>query len=216
MGWIELWKGALMKPKETFAAAKGKADFGEALKMIAVGGVVGGALMGIAVMMYASLLGGMFGGFLGVAMGAAFGAASIVMFIIMGVVGGIIGSIVISYILVYVGKMMGGKGNFNQQLYLLALVQAPAAIIMGVLFLIPLLGFVLVGLFGLYCIYLEVLAISEAQGLDLLKAFVTLIIAAIVVGIIYWIVMAIVGMLIGASIMGAYGAYGNLPVYPTP
>ncbi|MEM2974183.1 MAG: hypothetical protein QW112_00955, partial [Candidatus Micrarchaeia archaeon] len=66
MGMLEIWKGVLTKPADTFKAEKKNATIGEGAKHLAIGYFVLGLVLGLAALLGLGALGGAAGAMLGV------------------------------------------------------------------------------------------------------------------------------------------------------
>ncbi len=108
----------------------------------------------------------------------------------------LVGTLVWQAIVFTCAKLLGGKGSYVTQVYLVSL-PAPA---MAVLSAIPLLNIVA----GLYNLYLHVIAVRETHQFSTLKAAASIIIPAIALFIITLIFFAALLIpLIGSSLSGS-------------
>ncbi|MFQ5405531.1 MAG: YIP1 family protein [Candidatus Micrarchaeia archaeon] len=181
---IELWKSALLKPKETFAKEKANASLTEGVKQIAVAAAAGGLVVGLIILVI-SLLGGPAGLVAG----------------LIGVVGGVAGAVIFAVIFSLIGngitwiiaKVLGGAGSFSTQYYVAALYTAPVILANIALGIIPVIGSLVGLLVGLYSIYLSVLMVKEVHQMSTLKAAVVVLLPAITLGIL--VVLGLVTLL---------------------
>ncbi|MDO8624584.1 MAG: YIP1 family protein [Candidatus Diapherotrites archaeon] len=188
---IDVWMNALLKPKETFASEKSKADLGKGIINFVIAGLISGVI-GFVATTFA--LGGS-NGATGAVMGAAVGALGIVVSPIVMVIGSLIGAGVV-YLF---AKLLGGKGTYTQLFYLTSLYAVPIAVL-GIIGIIPIIGLIGI-LVMLYTVYLEILAIAESQGLSLGRAFLSILIPVVIISII----VAILVVVVGVAILGALG-----------
>jgi hypothetical protein len=157
---FNLWIEALTKPKEVFAAQKSKADMMAGVMNYGIAYLIVGVIMAIFML--------------------AIPVAAITT-LIMVLVGGIIGSFIGVGVLYLIAMLLGGKGTFTQQYYLMSIMAVPM-IILGI---IPIVNF----LAGLYAIYLVTLLLMEVHAFDTMKAVLVWLIPAIIV-LVFWLVMA--------------------------
>jgi len=99
--------------------------------------------------------------------------------------------------------LFGGKGDYGTQYGVTALYLVPLTIIIAIVSPIPCLG-ALVGLaLGLYGMYLLTLALKEVHQLDTMKAVLSWIVPAVVVGIIVGVMVLVLGVaLVGMAGLG--------------
>ncbi len=211
MDWIELWKSALLKPEEAFAAAKGKADLVEGVKMVGVASLVYGVLAGFAAFFFLSR--GAFGGALvaGSALSAlGFVASAVVVSVVTSIVGFVVACFVVDKTAVF---LKGKGGSFDVVAYVFALFCAPIMVVGGVFSLVPVVGNLLVFLLCLYGFYLALLALKEVYGFNWVNAVIALVvsgIASLVVVAVLDLVFALFGIRFGVlpGLGGFSGAGG--------
>lgn len=102
----------------------------------------------------------------------------------------------LSLFLVLSAKLVGGKGNFIIQSYLLSLFIAPLIIINGAANLVTLrydtANFLINILFVLFALYLLVLALKETHEYSTIRAISTLVIALIISGALFAVLVILV------------------------
>lgn len=192
MGFFDVWKDALLKPFATFEKMKKGANLMDGLKHLVVAGVIAGVITAIVGLAAGALVGGSMGSLVG-----GFGLLAIIVTPIVLVIGWLIDSV----ILFIFAKLLGGKGTFTTQSYLLALYLAPIVVIITILGLIPLAGALLNLLVGLWSLYLLTMALKSAHGFDTLKAALTWIIPIVLV----FIIALILGVALLGTILGSVG-----------
>jgi hypothetical protein len=162
---FDLWIPAVTKPKETFASAKKKADWGDAIIQLVIAGIIAGLIGGF-------VGGASLAGFLGSQPGTTVTGAGTA---VLGGIGAIIGAIVTPIIYVVsllvgcfilnllVNAIFKGKGELKQLYYVVSLYYAPLAILSAVLSAIPVIGLatILVSLYELYLLYLAVKEVNQ-------------------------------------------------------
>lgn len=194
MGFFDVWKDAFLSPVPTFRKMKKKADLVEGFKHVLVAGIIAGILGAIVAAVAGAAvaemgpLGGLFAGaaIAGVLIGTP----------ILAVLGWLIGSLVWFVF----ARLLGGKGSYTAQTYLIALYTAPLIVITAVLNIIPLVGAILGMLVSLYGLYLLTMAIREAHGFDTVKAALSWIIPLVIVGIIVFLAgVAFLGAMLGGA-----------------
>ncbi len=171
-GRFMLWLEAVRAPKETFSKESRKADFKEGSINILLGGLIAG------------LIGGIYTG-------------SIITGAIGGAIGGFIGWIIAGGIYYIFAKLLGGKGDFITQLYLISLYTPLLVIIASVFTPVPFIG-LLVGIYGLY---LLTLALKETHSYNTIKAVLSWLIPVLII-IVILIVLIIVAFTFATSILG--------------
>lgn len=196
---FQKWINALTKPVDTFAKEKGKADWTEAVKHLAVAGVISGIIAGLAAWAGLTAVGLLGGKLFGAAAGATIGAMAFVAAIIMTPITMIIGWIISSGILYIFALLFGAKGNFKTQSYLIALYLAPVMLITTVIGLVPIIGGIVNLLIALWSLYLLTMALKTAHGYSAGRAVATWLLPVIVVVIIFALLAAtLLGALLGS------------------
>jgi hypothetical protein len=181
------WMAVLSKPADTFRKEKGSANLGEGAKHIVVAGIIAGFISGIVAALGLTAVGGVTGM---AGLGAATGALAFVALLILTPIMYLIAWLVDSAIMYVFAKLLGGKGGFTQQSYLMALFIAPLMLLMSILSIIPFAGWILVLILGLYSLYLLTLALKEAHGYSTARAVLTWLIPVIIVVIVMALVAA--------------------------
>jgi len=172
---LTLWLNAIKDPKKTFAAQKRKADFKEGAINIVIGGLIAGIIAGI---------------YTGALVSGAVG----------GIVGGLIGWIIAGGIYFIFAKLLGGKGDFITQIYLMSL-YIPIISIIAAIFSPVSSVTILISLLGLYFL---TFALKEAHGYSTGKAiltwFIPIIILLVIVVILVMVAVALFAPLIGTMV----------------
>jgi len=187
--YLEIWKKALLQPAKTFKTEIRKADLKEGAMHVGLAGLVAGIIAGLGVLLLGTAidLAGM-----GASVGVAGFIATVIVTPIMSIIGWLIGSL-IYYV---IAMVLGGKGNFTTQSYLIALYAAPLSIVTAVIGMIPIIGMlnILVSLYGLY---LLTLALKEAHKFTTMKA--------VLVWLIPVILLTLVVLFVGAAFLAGLG-----------
>ena len=169
----KLWINSFTKPKDTFQAEKGNANFKDGAINYAMAGLlvaIIGLIIGLATKISSS------SSTTAILIGAPI---VIIMYIILYPLAAIFGQGILYVIAKYI---LGGKGTADQQYYLTSLYAVPVLIIS----LIPIIN--ILNIF--YALYLETIAIRETHGFGTGKAVLTWLIPLIVVGILVLLVAA--------------------------
>ena len=178
----------ILHPEETMKADVKNADMKTAMKSFGIAGAIAGFFVGLAV----AFGGAAFG--LGALSYAAIIVVPIVFAILMAVGSGF------GYGLYYlVAKLLGGKGTFVQNYFFGSRLFWPmifASIIVGIITMIPFVGWLVQIIWFLYTIYLSVVLISVANNITKLRAVVVYVLPGI-------IILAILFMVIGSVLIGA-------------
>lgn len=168
---FELWKNALLKPKQTFKAEKKNAKLALGAKYILVSGLITAAITAL------SYLAG-----LDTTLDSLFlYPALVLLYIIFSPVLSVIGWLFSSGVDYIFAKLLGGRGTYEQQTYLISLYVAPISIISAVLLLVPVAGLWLSALLSLYGLYLVTMALKEAHGYSTGRAVLTWLIPFLIV-----------------------------------
>ncbi|MBN2477672.1 YIP1 family protein, partial [Candidatus Micrarchaeota archaeon] len=181
----------------TIESYKGKGDFGEAVKIVAV------ALLVVAVLSYIYTLVGAsiaamlpsdavvdVGGIPGVGAGVAAGGA---IMIVLTFVFGIIGFVVAQYVYLYIAKALGGTGKLGPQANLMAMLQLFVGPVVAVFAFIPCLGGLVAFVLGLWALYLSYKILKVVHNLDLVKTIITLVVGWIVTAVVIGVPAALIG-----------------------
>ena len=195
----DLWMNALKKPKETFSAEKKNADFTTGAIYILIAGVIAGIIGWLTTMMYAAQIKAALGPM--ASLMPTTGGGAFVTNVIVGPIMSVISWIIFGGIILIFAKILGGKGSFVQQLYLMSLYMAPLAILTAILGLIPIIGGILGLLLMLYGLYLLTLATKEAHGFSIGKAVLSWLIPVIILAL---LMLMIVGMAISSFMGGMF------------
>ena len=129
-------------------------------------------------------------------LGASVGVAGFITSVIVTPIVSIISWLIGSGIYYIFAMILGGRGNYKTQSYLIAIYSAPIAIITSIIGLIPLVG-ILNFLVFLYSLYLLTLALKETHRFTTLKAALTWIIPLVLI--------IIAAFLLGAAFLAGLG-----------
>ena len=170
---FEIWKNALLNPKKTFKKEKRKADLTLGAKYILIASVIGGVISAI----------------------LSFNVASALFFIILYPLLSLVGWLINSGIYYVFARLLGGKGNYTKQSYLIALYVAPLSIISSIILSIPTVGVWLSLLVTVYGLYLLTFALKEAHGYSTGRAVMS------------WLIPVIILLIFVAIGVGLFFAY---------
>lgn len=175
------WLDALIYPKETFRAEKERASLGEAIKNVGVAGLIGGVIRGLFVGLEVA-----FGG-------VTFLIIALILGIIILPIVCIIVFLLCSLIYFIFANILGSKGNFTTQTYLISLFTAPL-IILSLLEFIPSVGWVLGILIILYSLYPLTIALRESHGFSTARAILAWLIPWLIIVLLLSMISPIVIM----------------------
>jgi hypothetical protein len=165
---------ALIRPKEVLAAEKKNSSLLSGTKEILIASLIFVVLNSII-----PVLGGV----------SPLTILTVTIFTIVGV----LVAFFIENILFYIfAKLLGGKGSFKEQFYLIALFTAPL-IVMSILGSLPFVGGIIYVLLLLYSLYPLTVAIREAQQISTVKA------------ILVWFIPLVLSVVVGLVIFGFLG-----------
>ncbi len=172
MGLINfgLWISALKDPRTTFAKEKTNASLTEALKNIVVAGFILGVLSAILILVSTTAAAGGFG--------AVFGGIAALFIIFVLPVLMLVLLLILSGIYWIIAKVLGGKGKYETQTYIISLFLAPLMIIsilsnVMILLSLDFVGQIISTLIFLYFVYLLILTFKEVHEYGLGKAIAT-------------------------------------------
>jgi len=163
---FNVWIESLTKPIPTFKKEKKNANLVEGAMNVAVAGVITGFLSGLFALIFGSTIAGAFFPMASGVVGVAAFLAALIMTPILSVVSWLIGS-GIYYIF---AMLLGGKGNYTTQSYLIAIYSAPLSVVSAILGLIPVVGLFIAIIPGLYGLYLLTMSLKEAHSFTTGKA----------------------------------------------
>ena len=166
--FFELWKNALLKPKQTFKKEK-KKDLSKAVKGIVIAGVIAGAIAGL----------------------ASFDVTLFLINVIAYPIAVTLSFLISSGIYYLFSKLFGGKGNYATQSYLLSLYLAPLFIVTALLLLVPSIGTWLNIVVAIYSLYLLTLALKEAHGFTTTKAVLAWLVPLMIIVVISMVIAAL-------------------------
>ncbi len=173
--YFEIWKAALLKPANTFKTQSRKANLKEGAMHVGLAGLIVGVIVGLAMLLLGTTI--ETAGF-GAALGITGFIASVILTPIISIIGWLIGS-GIYYI---VAMILGGKGSYSTQSYLIAIYSAPISIITSIVGLIPIIGLLNFVIF-LYSLYLLTLALKETHRFTTIKAALVWIIPIVLIAL---------------------------------
>jgi len=128
----------------------------------------------------------------GLNISVAAGTIAVVQTFIRTLVNTIIEFYVFAWLVTFVaGRLFGGTGDFRQQAYLISLFFVPLIIISAILAFIPIIGWLIAFILGIYGLFLTTFAVQSEQKIGTGQAVVTWIVAGIVTGIVISIVTGI-------------------------
>ncbi|MFH1473939.1 MAG: YIP1 family protein [Candidatus Aenigmatarchaeota archaeon] len=199
---FRLWKDALLKPEKTFSKEKSKASLTKAMKNIFVAGIIAGVITTI----------------------RAFNLTELLSNIILSPIASILGLLLISGLYYIFAKLLGGKGAYTVQTYLISLYTAPLSIIGSLIALLvpatPTMGEITVGFLApfivffllalvlfLYTLYLLTLALKETHKYTVWRAILSWL---LVILIMVLVLMALVGVAFMAF-MGGFSPISEIP-----
>ena len=167
---------ALTNPKAAFAAEKKNSSVLKGIREL-----VAGAIVYILLYSILSLAGG-------VSL-LVFGFAAVLTFLII-----VVGVLVENVIYFIIAKLLGGKGTFKEQFYLIALFTAPL-VVLTILNALPFVGIFIYALLMLYSFYPRTIAIKEAHQLSTLRAVAVWLIPLIIMSVLVVGVLVMIGFL---------------------
>jgi len=204
MGFFDV----LVHPREVLEKEIPNTNLNAALKTYAIYGAITGLLLGI----FFALLFGFLGAILGAATSeipivgvlAGLGLASIVVMPILMVILILVSTVIVWGIYWIIAKVLGGTGTFTQNYFLSSKLVWPvlvAGLIVGILSLIPLLGFLIMLAWTLYSIYIHAVAISVANKISVLKAVIVYLIPVVIIIV---LVILLLGAILATLPLMAY------------
>ncbi|MFH1750651.1 MAG: Yip1 family protein [Candidatus Micrarchaeota archaeon] len=177
MGLFQIWKFVLTNPKETFTAEKKNASFPNAIKHVAISGAIAGLFFTVMVVILGAVAISILPKGTNNLSFSALGLAGVFLLILYPLLFSLFAtalSLVINAINFVLGKILGGKGSFSEQYYLYAIFTSPLLLINFLVLMIPIAGFFLIWLSGLftvaYGVYLLYLSLKEAHQIPELNA----------------------------------------------
>jgi len=171
----------LTKPEEALASEKKNAAIAKGVVPYAIIGLVIGIPLGAVIALAATLFSTFFHAGAPL-LGLGLSAIVVLPLVCLAVI--VVASLVGEGILFLFARLLGGRGSFAQQYYLSSLIVFPAAFLgfIGMLLgLIPFLGALASLALSIYAFYLHVLAVKEAHGFSVLRAFAAVILPAAIV-----------------------------------
>jgi hypothetical protein len=134
---------------------------------------------------------------------AGFSAVTAIMAVVTLVLA-FVGWIVMSYITYFVGtRLFGGKADVGELLRTLGFAQAPR--ILTIAAIVPILGWAVAAIAGLWCLATDFVAIRQALDIDNMKAAMTAVISWIAMTVIIMVPMGIIGAIVaGIVVAGAH------------
>ncbi|MFA6035734.1 MAG: Yip1 family protein [Candidatus Micrarchaeia archaeon] len=134
-------------------------------------------------------------------------ASGLVVGAIMGAIFVPIAALIFSGIVYIVAKLLGGKGTFTQQFYLVTLATATGSLLIGVLGVIPCLGALISIVGGLYLLYVEIVVMRDLHQISTVKAAVAVLTPIVILLILAFVLfMAFIVAMLAALGIGAAGA----------
>ena len=183
--YLNLWKRVLTKPEQTFKTEIKKSAPEEFTKNLAIAGLITGFIAGVISAF------GLSGTILG-------GITTFVLILVAMPLAFIAGTLLNSAILYVFSWLLGGKGSFTNQCYLISLFTAPINIMFYSLIFIPIVNIIaMIGL-GIYSLYLLTVALRQAHGFDTSKA------------ILVWLMPIVIVLLLMAIMVTAISLIPNM------
>lgn len=131
---------------------------------------------------------------IGALIGAAMGGRNVIGAIIIGLVGAFLGWIIWSYVTYFVGtRFFGGTATPGELLRTIGFAQAPG--VLNILSFIPVIGWLISLLAGIWSLWLGIVAVRQALDFDTGKAVLTVIIGWVIVLIINLVLLAPLALL---------------------
>jgi hypothetical protein len=177
--YFDLWKNALLKPKQTFKKEKSKKDLGKSTKSVLAAGIIAGIIAGL----------------------ASLDAALFLINIVAYPIAATLSFLISSGIYYLFARLFGGKGSYAAQSHLISLYLAPLFIVTTILLLVPAIGTWLNLAVAIYSLYLLTLVLKEIHGFTTTRAVLTWLIPLMIIFVIS-IVLAAVAYAYFASVLG--------------
>jgi len=98
----------------------------------------------------------------------------------LGAILAVLGTVIYTALVNLVAGALGGKGNFNQLVYLFSAITAPMGLASSLLGIIPIVSCLTLPL-GIYSLYLQLLAVKTVHQLDWVRAAVSVLVLVILV-----------------------------------
>jgi len=189
---FKLWKEVLVNPVKTFKKQEKKSNLTLGALNILIAGVVAGFFYGLLIMSGFSTAGYMQGLRAGI-MGTGVGVMGFVLSIVTFPIVYLVSWFITSGILYLFAVVLGGKGTFTKQSYLMALYQSPLIVIQTILLSIPIIGPIISLLVGIYGLYLLTLALKQVHKVSTGKAIaIWLLPGVIVIALLIIVALALV------------------------
>lgn len=177
---FEEWKETFLHPSQSMPKLAPNANLGSGLQHLAVGFVISGIISAILIFI-SSIIAGPSAAAVG-----DIGLMAVVFSIIVGFIGALLGAGLIWIM----AKILGGKGEYGQQLHMTSAPLAFLMVVTSILNIIPLAGALIGILLNLYYLYPMTVAIREAHKFSTLKAIAAWLLPIIIVVIIVFIFAA--------------------------
>ena len=192
---VTTWINVLTHPSvQTFDAQKTQASRDRTITNIVIAAIVSAVLSFILTLVAAAI-------FTGVSRGISPGVAPVgvsvvdaIRVLISSLITTVLGFFIFCYVLQFAAeRFLGGRGNLDEQSYLISSYWAPISILIAILMFIPCLGWLVALALGIYALMLTTFAVQSGQGIAVGSAVVNWIIAGIVTAIIMGILGALSG-----------------------
>ncbi len=190
---ISFLKEVVTQPEQAFLKQKGKGGIGDALKMVLAIGLLQAIVLSLGIL----LLGWLFIPNVDYLPTPYPGIMALTAIVFVGsIVLSLLGFFVFSGIYLAVAKLLGGKGTYSGQCYLLSLLM-PLAAVVGIVsafasifsIFIPCCPSMVSFALSLYILYLYAIAIKTEHELDIIKAVAAILIPAIIIAILLFAVI---------------------------
>lgn len=183
---FEEWKETFLHPSQSMPKLAPNANLGSGLQHLAVGFVISGIISAILIFISSIIAGPSAAAVGDIGLMAVVFSIMVVFSIIVGFIGPLLGAGLIWIM----AKILGGKGEYGQQLHMTSAPLAFLMVVTSILNIIPLAGALIGILLNLYYLYPMTVAIREAHKFSTLKAIAAWLLPIIIVVIIVFIFAA--------------------------
>lgn len=186
LNFFNLWKEALIHPKETFKKEKANASLLKAIRNVGIAGLISGLFLGLFYSIIL-LLGGtsiFFPNIRDVNFLTLYSVTILILLPIFCII------LILFESLVYFifAKILGGKGKYTQQIYLMSLYWAPILIISTIVLILEFLHIAIYAITALvlllYNLYLVTMALKETHEFSTIRAVLSWVIPLVILTII--------------------------------
>ena len=182
--WVRENAELCIKSGELVRLKKGQGGLKEGAKFILIAAFIAGLIQAILQLLLLGTLGAVYGGVGQALLGGSVYAA----FLIVGIpIVSLLAAFILQGIIYVVARLLGGKGTFADQFYLMAIPTSIATLV-GVLQLIPCLGSLVLMVFLLYLLFVQIVVVRDLHQITAVRAVV----AALVVPLLLFILVMFV------------------------